>query len=171
MDTMTRRRLADSEYDLRRASCERAASEIGVPKLRDATVDQVDALDPGVDRQRARHVVTENARVLAAVDAMKASDAVTLGQLMNQSHESLRTDFEVSAAALDEISSIARTQPGCFGARMTGGGFAGCAVALVDRAQAEAFKAHIENTYSGPDGVRPNVWIVEPSAGASIVTA
>lgn len=170
MDTMTRRRLADSEYDLRRASCERAALEIGVPKLRDATIEQVNGLEPGMDARRARHVVTENARVLSAVEAMKSGDAITLGKLMNASHESLRTDFEVSAPALDEIVSIAREHSGCFGARMTGGGFAGCGVALVDPTEALAFKSHVEDRYKGPKGVSPNVWIVEPSAGASVTT-
>ncbi len=170
MDTMTRRRLADSEYDLRRASCERAAEELGVDKLRDATIDQVEAMADGIDRQRARHIVTENTRVLAAVEAMRAGDAPALGQLMNQSHESLRVDFEVSAPALDEIAATAREHEGCFGARMTGGGFAGCAVALVDRNHADQFKAHIESGYTAPDGEVPNVWIVEPSAGASVTT-
>jgi galactokinase len=170
MDTMTRRRLADSEYDLRRASCERAAAEIGVNKLRDATIEQVDNLGAGVDARRARHVVTENARVLSAVEAMKSGDAVTLGRLMNDSHESLRTDFEVSAPALDEIVAVGRKHSACFGARMTGGGFAGCGVALVDSSEALAFRAHVQDRYAAPDGASPNVWIVEPSAGASVTT-
>ncbi len=170
MDTMTRRRLADSEYNLRRASCDRAATAIGVAKLRDATQAQVEQLDPGVDKQRARHVVTENERVLAAVVAMNRNDPSALGKLMNQSHESLRVDFEVSAPALDEIVEVARGHEGCYGARMTGAGFAGCGVALVDRDHAEAFKTHVQQNYSGPDGQPPDVWIVEPSAGASVQT-
>lgn len=168
MDTMTRRRLADSEYDKRRASCERAAGAIGVAALRDATVADIEALDPGVDQRRARHVVTENARVLEAVEAMDSGDAQALGNLMNQSHESLKLDFEVSAPALDEITETARSHEGCFGARMTGGGFAGCGVALVDRNHVESFQRHIERGYGGPEGNKPDVWIVEPSAGASL---
>ena len=168
MDTMTRRRLAESEYDLRRASCERAALGLGVPALRDAALADLARMDEGVDQARARHVITENARVLKAVEAMGSEDAGTAGDLMNQSHESLRTDFDVSAPALDEITSLARAHPSCFGARMTGGGFAGCAVALVERDHAPAFVGHIESGYRSPDGQSPDVWVVEPSAGASV---
>lgn len=170
MDTMTRRRLADSEYDLRRASCVRAATTIGVAALRDATLSDVESLGPGTDQRRARHVVTENLRVQAAVEAMSRNDPQSFGELMNQSHESLRSDFEVSAPALDEIVRVARMHEGCWGARMTGGGFAGCGVALVDRNEAESFKSHVEGNYLGPKGRPPDVWIVEPAAGASIIS-
>ena len=168
MDTMTRRELVDSEYDLRRQACEAAAEAIGVTALRDATVEQTLALDDVVRRRRAHHVVTENARVEKVVAAFKADDLATVGALMNESHESLQGDYEVSSPALDQMSEIAREHPGCFGARMTGGGFAGSAVALVDRAEAPGFVSHIERVWEREHGVIPDVWAVDPSRGAAV---
>lgn len=162
MDTGTRRTLADGAYADRRAACERAAAAIGVTALRDATVDQLALVTDERDRARARHVVTENERVLAAVAAIAAGEAATFGALMTASHASLRDDFEVSAPALDAIVAAAHDAPGCLGARMTGGGFAGCAVALVQRADAARFAAVVESA-SGPSAT---VWICEPAAGA-----
>lgn len=155
MDTMTRRELADSEYDLRRAACERAAAAMGVPALRDATLSAVENLDDGIDKSRATHVLTENARVLAAVEAMAANDLAALGQLMDESHRSLSADYEVSSAALDEMVMFARSHDGCIGARMTGGGFAGSAVALVHADQTEAFVEHIRASWRQAHNVRP----------------
>ncbi len=169
MDTMTRRELADSEYDLRRQACERAAAAMGVPALRDATPKMVAGLPEGVDKQRAIHVVTENDRVAAAVDALAAEDLVELGSLMDSSHESLSTDYEVSSAALDHMASIARAHDACFGARMTGGGFAGSAVALIRASETERFVRHVKDAWSGEYDVTPDVWAVDPSAGASII--
>ncbi len=168
MDTMTRRELADSEYDLRRQACERAASQIGVVALRDATLEQVDALPDGLDKRRAHHVVTENARVIEMVQALNAGELERSGTLMNESHQSLSVEYEVSSPALDEMASIARTHGACFGARMTGGGFAGSAVALIDAAQTDAFVAHVRAQWEAAHGVIPDVWAVDPSAGASV---
>ena len=135
LDTNTRRGLVDSAYNERRAQCERAARHFGLKALRDidapAFMRRANALDP-LTRQRARHVVSENERTLKARDAMKAGDAAALGQLMIESHISLRDDFEVSSPALDAIVDCANAADGCFGARMTGAGFGGCAVALVE---------------------------------------
>lgn len=168
LDTMTRRELADSEYDLRRVACERAANALDVPKLRDATLDRVDALDEGVDKQRARHVVTENTRVQDAVAALGQQDLEAFGTLMNESHSSLSVDYEVSSPALDHMSELARKQDGCFGARMTGGGFAGSAVALVEKDAAQAIVSTIESEWERSYQVRPDIWDVRPSAGASV---
>lgn len=170
MDTMTRRELADSEYDLRRQACERAAAAIGVPALRDATVDQIDRVDDATDRRRAHHVITENQRVLEAVEAMKQGDIERLGALMNESHRSLSEEYEVSSPALDLISSIAREHDGTIGARMTGGGFGGAAVALVHDAQADAVAEHVVDRYRAESGHTSDLWSVVPSAGASIVS-
>lgn len=167
MDTMTRRELADSEYDLRRQACERAAAAIGVPALRDATIEQVAALDDGVDKRRATHVVNENARVRAADEALADNDLVEFGRLMTASHLSLQNDYEVSSPALDEMAAIAREHPSCFGARMTGGGFAGSAVALIDGAHRNAFVAHVRQLWDDRTGGDPDIWVVEPSSGAS----
>ena len=126
-------------------------------------------LDP-VTRRRARHVVGENERVLQAAAAMRAGDAGALGALMNASQASLRDDFEVSSAALDAMASCAQAQPGVYGARMTGGGFAGCAVALVEAARAEAVADAVRACYVATTGVEPAIYITEASAGASVIT-
>jgi galactokinase len=167
MDTGTRRVLADVAYDDRRAACERAAAELGVAALRDATIDDLDRISDATDRRRARHVVTENARVLDVVERCRSGDIVGIGELMDLSHESLRDDYEVSGPGLDAIVDIARGAPGCLGARMTGGGFAGCAVALVRRTDAESFTSHVIERYDH-DRHEARVWLCEPSGGASV---
>jgi galactokinase len=167
LDTGTRRVLADAAYGERRASCERAASRLGVRALRDATLDQLGSIADVIDRRRAQHVVTENQRTLEAVDAMRDADIVTLGRLMDASHDSLRDDFEVSGPGLDAIVDVARAAPGCLGARMTGGGFAGCAVALVRADLSAAFVDDVLARYHF-DGHRARIWLCEPSAGASV---
>ena len=134
LDTGTRRGLVDSAYNERRAQCQAAAAFFGAPALRDVSMAQflerADALDPLL-RRRARHVISENERTLQAAAAMRAGDAARLGELMNASHASLRDDFEVSSAALDQMAAQARRHPACYGARMTGAGFGGCVAALV----------------------------------------
>ena len=169
LDTQTRRVLAEAAYGERRASCERAVADLGVAALRDVTVDQLSRVVDPVDRRRARHVVTDNARTLQAVDALRRDDVVEFGRLMTESHVSLRDDFEVSAPALDSIVEIALDAPGCLGARMTGGGFAGCAVALVSSAHADGFGQAVIDNYRF-EGHTAAVWICAPSAGASVIT-
>ena len=168
MDTGTRRVLAEATYGDRRTACERAAAELGVVALRDATLDDVATIADPIDRRRAHHVVTENRRTLDAVEAMRRGDPAELGRLMNESHASLRDDYEVSGPGLDAIVEIARTAPACLGARMTGGGFAGCAVGLVQTHGAEAFADAVIDRYRF-GGHTARVWICAPSAGASIV--
>ncbi len=145
------RRLAGSEYADRRADCEAAERTIG--PLRDATFDRLSELD-GIEQRRARHVITEIGRVRSAVDAATAGDAATFGRLMNESHASLRDDFEVSIPELDQLVERLQSTPGVHGARMTGAGFGGCAVAMVD---------------AGVDPARIGGWRLSPSAGAGIV--
>ena len=140
---------------------------IGVGALRDATVSDLDRVTDEHDRRRARHVVSENARTLAAAAAMDRDDAPELGRLMSDSHVSLRDDFEVSAPALDAIVEVALTSPGCFGARMTGGGFAGCAVALVDCDEADVFARSVRERYAF-EGRHAEVWMCAPAPGASV---
>jgi galactokinase len=172
LDTATRRELVTSAYNERRQQCEIAAGHFGVKALRDVTFEQLlgaqDALDPLVFR-RARHVVTENARTLAAADAMRADDAMEMGRLMDESHVSMRDDFEITNQALNTMVEIARAQPGCFGARMTGGGFGGCAVALVAAEQAEAFAATAAEAYTRSTHLTPAVYITPGMAGARVV--
>lgn len=174
MDTGTRRGLAvDGAYNERREQCEAAAEFFGVPKLRDVTLEQFQAreaeLDPLVAK-RARHVITENERTLEAYAAMQNGDAQTMGKLMDASHISMRDDFEISTDALNTMVEIAQAQAGCYGARMTGGGFGGCAVALVDEAQAEAFVEAVEATYRDQTEHEPQLYVSPATEGAGIVS-
>jgi galactokinase len=172
LDTATRRGLVDSAYNERRAQCEAAARFFNVKALRDVSVAQFETRAAELDevtRRRARHVVTENDRTLKAAEVMRAGDAAALGLLMNASHESLRDDFEVTNAALNTIVEIARQQPGCWGARMTGAGFGGCAVALVKAEAATAFDQAVTTAYTQATGLTPNVYICHASDGASVI--
>jgi galactokinase len=170
LDTATRRGLVDSAYNERRRQCEAAAAFFGVAALRDVTPDQIETRAGGLDgvaARRARHVVTENARTLAAADAMRRGDAAGLGTLMNESHRSLREDFEVSSAALDTMVEIAQGQRGCHGARMTGAGFGGCAVALVDQGASPAFVERVAAEYQRRTRLVPRLYPTGATAGAA----
>ncbi|WP_437284389.1 galactokinase [Sorangium sp. So ce406] len=141
---------ASGDYKTRRAECERAAAALGVPQLRDvdaAAEQRIASLPAPLDR-RARHVVTENARVLAAVAALRARDLVRLGQLFDASHRSMRDDFEVSVPEIDALVESARAQPDVFGARLTGGGFGGSIVALVKRGSAAKVGRAVVDAYA-----------------------
>ncbi len=172
LDTATRRGLVDSAYNERRAQCEAAARFFGVKALRDVDSATFAAREAELDeltRRRARHVITENERTLRARIAMQQGDALTLGALMNASHDSLRDDFEVSSDALNTIVNIARSLNGCYGARMTGAGFGGCAVALVDAASADAFAQSVAKSYAQATNYTPNIYICRATDGASVV--
>jgi galactokinase len=172
LDTTTRRGLVDSAYNERRRQCETAAELFGVPALRDVTPNVFESHTgtlEAVTRRRARHVVTENARTLAAADAAGRGDAATTGRLMNESHRSLRDDFEVSSLALDTMVEIAQAQPGCYGARMTGAGFGGCAVALVEHHQSARFVERVTSTYAQEMSLTPRLYVTEATAGANVV--
>lgn len=172
LDTATRRGLVDSAYNERRQQCEKAAAHFGVAALRDVTLEQFSEGETGLDTvtcQRARHVISENTRTLKAADVMHRGDAQALGQLMNESHESLKDDFEVSSDALNTIVTCARKHPACYGARMTGAGFGGCAVALIRQAEAEAFVEHVRECYQIATDKTPNVYVCQASNGAEVV--
>ena len=171
MDTSTRRGLVDSAYNERRAQCETAARFFGVKSLRDVSREQLDLEGGKLDEitfRRARHVVTENARVLDAVQAMRADDLLTLGRLFNESHTSLRDDFEVTGDALDWMVGIAQARPECFGARMTGAGFGGCAVAIVQRDQAGSFANAVGAEYRRRSGKEAGIFVCEANGGAGV---
>jgi galactokinase len=172
LDTGTRRGLVDSAYNERRSQCEEAARFFGVKALRDVDAGTFSArqneLEPLV-RRRARHVITENDRTVEAAKAMRAGDLTRLGQLMDASHASLRDDFEVTNNALNTIVTLARAQPGCFGARMTGAGFGGCAVALVAPEQAEAFVRTVNEKYKQATGNTSQCYVCQAADGASVV--
>lgn len=174
LDTATRRGLVTSAYNERRAQCEAAARFFGVPALRDVSADTFAAREHELDdttRRRARHVITENARTLEAADALARGDVATVGTLMNASHESLKSDFSVSRPELDAMVDLAREHRGCFGARMTGAGFGGCAVALVARDAAAEFSAAVSASYEAAVGLQPSVYVCQASQGASLESA
>jgi galactokinase len=171
LDTTTRRGLVDSVYNERRAQCEAAARFFGVLALRDVTVEQFQAganelVDP--TRRRAHHVVTENARTLLAAEAMRQGDAIELGKMMNASHISLRDDFEVSSTELNVIVECAQREVSCYGARMTGAGLGGCAVALVRTVNVNTFADTVAGCYADATGLVPNVYVCAATAGADI---
>lgn len=172
MDTSTRRGLVESAYNERRQQCEMAARFFGKKFLRDVTdaefLKRSEELDETV-RKRARHVITENARTLEAAEAMQNGDADRLGALMNQSHDSLHVDFEVTNRELDLIVRIARKAKGCLGARMTGAGFGGCAMALVNDAYAPELIAFVTEHYKSASALEPKIYLCKPSQGASVV--
>ena len=172
LDTSTRRGLMDSGYNERRLQCEAAADFFGVKALRDLSEKDFNSRGAGLDeiiRRRARHVISENDRTHRAAEAMKARDTRQLGQLINQSHESLRDDFEVSNPQLDIIVELAQKAPGCLGARMTGAGFGGCAVALVREEDAHAFVENVSRHYEEETGLNPKLYLCRATNGAECI--
>ena len=168
MDTSTRRGLVETEYNERRASCEAAAAVLGVSQLRDANLEMLASHRPDLDEtryRRAKHVISENARAIAAYE--QRSDPETFGRLMNESHFSMRDDFEASGPELDLITSLARSTKGCFDARLTGAGFAGAAVALVAREEVRGFVASVSQAFTSASGLIPDIRACRPEAGAS----
>lgn len=165
-----RRGLVDSAYNERRAQCEAAARHFGVPALRDVLPGQVAQCPaglPDVTWRRARHVVTENARTLAAADALAAGDLAAMGRLMAASHASMRDDFEITVPAIDHLVALLQQAIGAQGgARMTGGGFGGCVVALMPDARADAVQAAVERGYRSPEGRSGTVYRCRATAGA-----
>jgi galactokinase len=178
-NTMVRHELAAGEYNARRADCEAGVRTLArrfpdVRSLRDATLGQLDAVHSDVpDRiyRRCRHVISENGRVEEAADALACCDFAAFGRLMDASHQSLRDDYEVSCVELDTMAAIGRELDGVYGARMTGGGFGGCIVALVTAAAATAVRAEIERRYEAATGMRPDVWVCSAGAGVGPVHA
>jgi galactokinase len=164
--------LGKGEYAKRRADCQRAARTLGVPSLRSTTPDQLEAsvmhLDP-VAHRRARHVITENHRTLEFARALERRDWGRAGELMYLSHDSLREDYEVSCQELDNLVAIARDlgeEQGVYGARLTGGGFGGCTVALVRSDRAEAVRLAMLEAYRRGTGINADSFISPAAAGA-----
>ncbi len=171
MDTATRHAHTESGYNERREQCDAAAEFFGVSHLRDVDMDTFQARAdemPAVLRRRARHIISENARVLQAANAMTAGDVAKMGKLMDASHASLRDDFEVTNDELNIIVELSQDQPGCFGARMTGGGFGGSAVALVEEPLAKGFSEIIHRGYQQATGLEPHIYVCQASDGVRI---
>lgn len=168
-----RRGLVGSEYNIRRQQCEAAAQHYGVRALRDLSLARLEAdagdLDATVLR-RARHIVTENQRTLDAAAVLAAGDLRQMGVLMAASHVSMRDDFEITHPAVDQLVEILQTAIGeSGGARMTGGGFGGCAVALLPMAHVAAVRRAVEKNYRSPTGEAGTVYVCQASAGAGQV--
>jgi galactokinase len=166
--------LASSEYNARRAECARGVKALGAvlpgtSSLRDVTPEDVErnagSMDP-VARKRCRHVVRENTRVLSAVKALRSGDRESLRSLLLDSHYSLRDDYEVSCPELDVLVEVAVTLPYCYGSRMTGAGFGGCTVNLVDEGAVAPFTRAVEAGYRSRTGRQARVHVFEPAAGA-----
>jgi galactokinase len=166
-NTMVKHELAGSEYNDRRAACEMAAAKLDVPYLRDVDYSGLE----GAELRCARHVITENARVLAFEAALLGGDMEAAGREMYASHESLRVDFAVSCEELDTMVSIARGISGVHGARMTGGGFGGCTINLVAAEAAGAVVAALTAGYERATGIRPHIFETRAAAGACEVVA
>jgi galactokinase len=184
-NTMVAHDLASAEYNARRADCEAGVRALArrfpeVRSLRDANLRQLDAIasdaPDGADAadrfarllRRCRHVITENARVERAAAALVAGNFHQLGLVMAESHRSLRDDYEVSCAELDVMATITAALDGVHGARMTGGGFGGCVVALVDAAKVDdELKRQIRERYAARTGLRPEIWVCAAGPGVA----
>jgi galactokinase len=173
-NTMVKHALASSAYNERRAQCEAGVRHFqqflpNVMALRDVTLQQLVQFGgdlPEVIYHRCLHVITENARVLAAAEALEQNDLHRFGELMAQSHNSLRDDYEVSSRELDLMVELAHGVDGVYGARMTGGGFGGCTVNLVNVRDVEQFKQSVQKKYERITALKPEIYVCEPSDGA-----
>jgi len=171
LDTGTRRGLVDSQYNARRADCEAACAALGVKALRDATLQLLDERRASLSEtafRRARHVISENERTVRAAEAMRSGDVDALGLMLGESHRSLRDDYEVSSPALDAIVDAATAHPACLGARMTGAGFGGCAVALVRSVEAADFARRTAARYRDQTGFDAVVHVCRATDGAAV---
>ncbi|GIG85656.1 galactokinase [Plantactinospora endophytica] len=169
IDSNAPHRHVGGEYAARRAACESAAAALGVPALRDVAVDRLDAalarLDDETVRRRVRHVVTENQRVLDTVELLRAGRLAEIGPLLTASHASMRYDFEITVPEVDTAVEAALSA-GAYGARMTGGGFGGCVLALVDAAAAGTVASTVRQAYAERGFRPPSAFTATPGPGA-----
>ncbi len=167
MNTNKRRELADSKYNERRGECERALkalqTQLPIKSLGELSIEEFeknkDLITNPVERKRAKHAVYENQRTLQAVERLKAGDVATFGKLMNESHLSLRDDYEVTGKELDTLAEAAWQQKGVLGARMTGAGFGGCAIALVKDENLKDFIDNVGKIYREKTGLTADFYI------------
>ncbi|GEM79724.1 galactokinase [Vibrio superstes] len=168
-----KRGLVDSEYNTRREQCEEAARIFAVKALRDVTIDQLEGKASELDEvvfKRARHVITENNRTLEATDALIAGDMKRMGELMAESHASMRDDFEITVNEVDTLVEIVKNVVGSAGGvRMTGGGFGGCIVALVPPSLVREVKSCVEQQYEAATGLKESIYVCQAKQGACLV--
>ncbi|MGO8928218.1 MAG: galactokinase [Limisphaerales bacterium] len=175
INTNVKHELTGGEYAKRRAQCEQAANILSLPSLRDATADVLMRARGRMEEvvfRRARHVIGEIERTLHAAEAVRASNWPTVGQLMYASHASLRDDYEVSCPELDAVVDIAQAigpKGGVIGCRMTGGGFGGCAVAMVNADAVPAISDRIASEYESRTKIKPTLFVSRPAAGATLL--
>jgi len=175
VDSMVKHELGQSAYRQRVAECAAAVAEIRnhdptIETLRDANLDQLDWIHDPVALRRARHIITENQRVLEFVEACRTVDRTALGKLLMESHRSLQHDYEVSCAELDFLVDTAVAIPGALGARMTGGGFGGCTVNLVEPGKLDRFETTLSQAYQSHFKIEPRFYRVTPSRGAERIS-
>jgi galactokinase len=171
---MVKHALASSAYNERRAQCEAGVKHLAqflphVTALRDVSIEQLEQYRAGLSEvvyRRCRHVITENARVLSAADALEQSDLRAFGRLMASSHQSLRDDYEVSSDELDLMVELAQKVEGVYGARMTGGGFGGCTVNLVAEEHAGEFQQTVASEYEHVTKLKPEIYVCTAANGA-----
>jgi galactokinase len=174
-NTMVKHELGSSEYNTRRRECETGVRHFAkvlssVTALRDVTMNDLERYGfdlPGVIFKRCRHVITENARVVEAGDALERGDLPAFGRLMAESHSSLRDDYEVSCEELNIMVELATQVEGVYGARMTGGGFGGCTINLVHSTQVEGFAAQMREGYQHITGIVPEIYSCAAADGAT----
>ena len=165
VNSMVKHELAQSAYRRRVEECAEAIRKIG--SLRDASLDSLASIDDPIIQRRARHVISENQRVIDFVSASRRGDLAEMGRLLVASHRSLQRDYEVSCDELDFLVDTAIAIPGTFGARMVGGGFGGCTVNLVESEAVDRFTGLLGDAYRAKFGVAPVFYKVRPAAGAS----
>jgi len=178
-NTMVNHELASGEYNKRRAECEEAVHRLqkvlpGIRALRDLSLQDLEThrgLLPDVTYKRALHVVTENQRVLDAAEALERKDPKTFGRLMYNSHQSLKENYEVSCRELDILVELAREVDGVFGSRMTGGGFGGCTITLLEASQIVEFQEAIAPRYQRATGLHPEIYACTAATGAEELTS
>ncbi|TFE04124.1 galactokinase [Jeotgalibacillus salarius] len=178
MNTNKRRELASSKYNERRAECERALemiqNHVEVESLGELSVDQLSEVEVWLDDsllyKRVKHVVTENERTKQAYVSLKAGDLDHVGQLMNASHQSLKVDYEVTGEELDTLAEFAQTQPGVIGARMTGAGFGGCAIAIVKTDNVDDLIKNTRSHYQDRIGYGPDFYVASVGDGAKEIS-
>lgn len=170
IDSMHKHELTNSEYSLHRQTCELVSSKLGKKSLRDVSRKELEAVKESLQEHHylcAKHVITENERVLQAAEALQNGDFVLLGKLMNKSHLSLQNDFKVSTIYLDELVQLLNSQDGVLGARLTGAGFGGCVISIVKQSHIAAVSKYVYDQYTGKQ--KPEFYTFTPVQGAGYI--
>ena len=177
VNSNVKHQLTGSEYPDRRRQCEKAAHLLGVPMLRDATLPQLEATrnrfeqeaDGDLCYRRARHIISENDRTTAMASALTKGDWASCGQLMGASHQSMKEDFEITCPEIDQLVEITQSVSGVIGSRMTGGGFGGCTVSLIDVNQTAKIVETITSRYQSATGIEPVAFVSRPAQGTRVL--